>query len=112
MGLHGLDHRSHRRHALGRRREDVGAIVLIAEHDRVDSARLQGLDVLDYAFDQPVETALGVVERRAGQGADVRHSDHDFRLVAQEFENHERSPQARTPLDCTREAPNLTSVPT
>ena len=88
MGLRGLDHRGHRRHPLGRRREDVGAIVLIAEHDRIDAARLQIVDVGDDAFDQLRDAAVRVIERRAGEGADVGHGDDDFRLVAEEVENH------------------------
>ena len=94
----------------------IGAIVLIAEHDRVDAARLQILDVREHAFDQLRDAAVRVVERRAGQGADVGHGDHDFRLVAEEVENHGPSSSGARPLDSLRddvaelrEARNLTS---
>ena len=45
MRLGGLHYGRHRRDALGRRLEDIGAIVLVAEHHGVDAARLQALDV-------------------------------------------------------------------
>ncbi len=101
MGLRGLNHGGHRGHAFGRRLEHIGTIVLVAEHDRIDAARLQGLDILEHAFDQLQDAAVRVIERRAGQGADMRHGDHDFRLVAEEVEDHAESSCAKRRLiDC------------
>ena len=94
MRFGGLDDGGHRRKALGRRFEDIGAIVLVAEHHGVDAARLQALDVGNRAFDQLVEPAVRVVKRRAGQGADVNHGDHDFFRIAKEVEHHGLFPQA------------------
>ena len=102
MRLCGLDHRGHRRHAFRRRREEVRAIVLVAEHDRIDPAGLQILDILDDAFDQLCHAAVRVIERRAGQSADVGHGDDDFGLFAEEVENHGLRPQAARPHDGQR----------
>ena len=94
MRFGGLHDGRHRRDALGRRLEDIGAIVLVAEHHGVDAARLQALDVGNRALDQLVEPAVGVVKRRAGQGPDVNHGDHDFFRIAKEVEHHGLFPQA------------------
>ena len=95
MRLRGLNDGGHRGHALGRRLEDIGPVVLVAEHDRIDAARLQGLDVLEHAFDQLQDAAIRIIERRARKGADMGHGDHDFRLVAEKLEHHAKFPQAR-----------------
>ena len=101
MRLDRLHDGGHAGQAFRRRLEDIGAVVLVAEHDGVDAARLQSVDILEHAFDQLGDAAVRVIERRAGQGADMGHGDHDFRLVAQEVENHAEIPQARRRLiDC------------
>src|SRR5271166_2640672 len=51
MRFGGLHHRRHRRDPLRRRSEDVWPIVLIAEHHRVDAARLETFDIRQHPLD-------------------------------------------------------------
>ena len=88
MGLHRLNDGGHRRDPLRRRLQHIRPVVLVAEHHGVDAARLQRLDVLDHAFDQLLDASVRVIERRARKRADMGHGDDDFRLVAQELEDH------------------------
>jgi len=67
---------------------NAGTVERQTRLESIDAARLQIVDVGDDAFDQLRDAAVRVIKRRAGEGADVGHGDDDFRLVAEEVENH------------------------
>ena len=55
--------------------EPVGTVILVAEHHRVDAAALERLQVTRDPVAHVSHAAGTVVERRAGQGGEVRHTD-------------------------------------
>jgi hypothetical protein len=87
-GLRRLDHGGHRRDPLGLRLQEIGPVVLVSEQDRVDAAGLQVLDVADDRVDQLGHAAVGVVERRPRQRADMGHADDRLLLSAEELQSH------------------------
>ena len=81
----------HRRGRGGVDRELVGPVVLVAEHHGIDAGRLQRLRGPSAAPSTNARhPGLGIVQRRAGQRAEMHHGDH--RLLdaehAAEFLSH------------------------
>ena len=65
-------------HGRGRGRVDlefVGPVVLVAEHDRIEARFLQRPQVIAHPFDKPRKAGIGIIERRAGQRAEMHHGD-------------------------------------
>ena len=69
----------HRSDVHGRRREQVGAVVLVAEEHAVDALLDEDLEIAAYVVDRALHARGSVVERRPGQRGDVRHRDHGQR---------------------------------
>ncbi len=56
--------------------EFVGPVVLVAEHDRVETRGLERIEIARRVLEKPFEPALCVMERCAGQRAEMHHGDH------------------------------------
>ena len=63
--------------------EPVRAIVLVAEHDGVDSAGLKRIQIAADPFANPAHPVAGVVKGRSGQRRQVNHADHGLRFFGQ-----------------------------
>ena len=75
LALHRRDHGRHGRKAFRRGLQQVGAVAFVAEHDRVDAAVLQSLQIPGDMVDDGLNPAVRIVERRAGQRQQVGHGD-------------------------------------
>ena len=78
---------AHRGDGADRRLQRIGPVVLVAEHDRIDAAILQRLQIHRGLLDEAVHAGLLVIQRRARQGADMHHADDDFLLAVKEIEH-------------------------
>jgi hypothetical protein len=58
------------------RAELVGAVALVPEHHRIDARGLERREVRPRALHQRLDSAFGVVQGRARQGAEVHHRDY------------------------------------
>ena len=76
LGAQAADHEGHGRGRGGVDGEFVGPVVLVAEHDRVDTGRLQCGEVGSGSFEQAVQARGCIVKGRAGKGAEMDHGDH------------------------------------
>ena len=61
--------------------EDVGAIILVAEHDRIDAARHKSLDIRLHPLDEQGYASGLIVAGSARQRRDVRHGNYWFGLL-------------------------------
>ena len=87
-GLDRLDDRRHGGHAFERGRKDIRSVILIAEHDGIDAALLQLVDILQHIGNELLDACCRIIERRARQGPDMGHGDDGLLSGAKEIERH------------------------
>ena len=72
--------------------EGIGAVVLVAEHDRVDPASLERIEIALHPVANAGHAGRFVVERRSREGRQMDHADDRFLLARQLAATSSRPP--------------------